>query len=51
MMAHACRAFDFANSGLENQFFNFVARYHLFRPFVLYGLEFNKTQVFALRKF
>jgi hypothetical protein len=48
VMAYSSLVLQFANSGLENLLLDFVARYHLFRAFVLGGLEFNETQVFAL---
>ncbi len=47
MMAD-CHAFDFANPVLEDLLLDFVARYNLFRAFVLDCLEFDKAQVFAL---
>ncbi len=47
-MAHLRFTFYFANSGLENLFFDFLARNYLFGALVLDRLEFNKTQVFAL---
>jgi len=47
-MAYLRFALYFANSGLENLSLDFVARHDLFRALVFNGLEFNKTQVFAL---